>query len=414
MGKNIKIHETENKKNFKKMVQLSNKLLTSRKKQLWIDSLRIYCKAGSGGNGTPNYGGLGGPGGSVTIKVASEEKVRKKKKSEPTNLTELFKHTFKSDPLKQRVEASHGKHSSKNRLNGEKGEDKELIVPRGVSVVDDRGNLLYDLNTFGQEYKAAIGGAGGSEVTNFIGLPGQKRHIRLDLKLLADIGLVGFPNAGKSTLLNAISNARPKIASYPFTTIKPNLGHLSYPDLRVITMADLPGLIEGSHKNLGMGHRFLKHVERTKLLFFIIDVNGFRLGPEYPFRTAYENLVLLTKELELYNPDLLKKSCVLAVNKMDTENAKEKLEEFESCLQSNMEKGIENIPEGMLPNQQIEFKDILLMSAKEDAKSVQNVKEKLRIHIDDIYQADEQEKIKELTTEIDALLIQSDNNKFML
>ena len=99
---------------------------------------------------------------------------------------------------------------------------------------------------------------------------------------------------------------------------------------------------------------------------------------------------------------------------MDTENAKEKLDEFESCLKSNMEKGIENIPEGMLPNQQIEFKDILLMSAKEDAKSVQNVKEKLRIHIDDIYQADEQEKIKELTTEIDALLIQSDNNKFML
>ena len=106
------------------MVQLSNKLLSSRKKQLWIDSLRIYCKAGSGGNGTPSYGGLGGPGGSVTIKVASEAKARKKKNAEPTNLTELFKHTFKSDPLKQRVEASHGKHSSKNRLNGEKGEDK--------------------------------------------------------------------------------------------------------------------------------------------------------------------------------------------------------------------------------------------------------------------------------------------------
>ena len=120
------------------MVQLSNKLLTSRKKQLWIDSLRIYCKAGSGGNGTPTYGGLGGPGGSVTIKVASEEKVRKKKRAEPTNLTELFKHTFKSDPLKQRVEASHGKHSSKNRLNGEKGEDIELIV---------RKLILYNLDT---------------------------------------------------------------------------------------------------------------------------------------------------------------------------------------------------------------------------------------------------------------------------
>merc|ERR1711971_445646 len=396
------------------LLQHKNPLKPSRKAQNWVDSLRIYCKAGHGGNGYPKYGGLGGPGGSVIIKVGSEEKIKKKNKAEPTNLTELFKKRFKSNSEKQRIDATNGQHSSKLRLNGEKGEDKELIVPRGVSILDEKGNTLCDLNDFEQELKAAVGGDGGSQYTNFIGIPGQHRFIRLDLKLLADIGLVGFPNAGKSTLLNAISNARPRIASYPFTTIKPNLGHMKYPDLRVITMADLPGLIEGAHRNLGMGHRFLKHVERTKLLFFIIDVNGFRLGPEYPLRTAYENLILLNKELELYNPDLLKKSCVLAVNKMDTENAKEKLDEFESCLQSNMEKGIENIPEGMLPNQQIEFKDILLMSAKEDAKSVQNVKEKLRIHLDEIYRDDEEEKIKELTNEIDALLIQSDNNKFML
>ena len=137
------------------------------------------------------------------------------------------------------------------------------------------------------------------------------------------------------------------------------------------------------------------------------------MGPTYPHRTAYENFVLLNKELELYNPDLLKKQCVLVVNKMDTENAQEKLQEFQNCLQANMEKGLENLPEEMLPNKQIEFKDVLLMSAKNDAKSVQNVKQKLRIHLDDIYQDDE-EKIKALTTEIDALLIQSDRNKFML
>ena len=147
--------------------------------------------------------------------------------------------------------------------------------------------------------------------------------------------------------------------------------------------------------------------------FFIVDVNGFQLGPGYPHRTAYENLVLLNKELELYNPDLLKKQCVLAVNKMDTENAQEKLQEFQNCLEANMEKGLEKLPEEYLPTKQIEFKDIFLMSAKEDVKSVQNVKQKLRIHLDDIYQDDE-EKIKALTTEIDALLIQSDRNKFML
>ena len=129
--------------------------------------------------------------------------------------------------------------------------------------------------------------------------------------------MVGFPNAGKSTLLKAISKARPKIASYPFTTIKPNLGHIQYQeDEREITMADLPGLIEGAHINLGMGHRFLKHVERTRCLIFVIDVQGFQLNPHSVHRTAFETLVLLNKELELYNPDLLSKPAICIVNKV--------------------------------------------------------------------------------------------------
>ena len=128
-------------------------------------------------------------------------------------------------------------------------------MPRGICILDEKGHVLSDLNTYDQEYKAAFGGDGGSEYTNFIGLPGQKRYIRLDLKLLADIGLVGFPNAGKSTLLKAISRASPKIASYPFTTIQPNLGITEYEDLRRIRLADLPGLIEGASYNIGMGHR---------------------------------------------------------------------------------------------------------------------------------------------------------------
>ena len=135
-------------------------------------------------------------------------------------------------------------------------------------------------------------------------------------QLIADLGLVGFPNAGKSTLLKAISNARPKIASYPFTTIKPNLGHMSYEDEREITMADLPGLIEGAHINLGLGHRFLKHVERTTCNVFVIDIQGFQLNANSVHRTAFETLVLLNKELEMYNPDLLQKPSICLVNKV--------------------------------------------------------------------------------------------------
>ena len=128
--------------------------------------------------------------------------------------------------------------------------------------------------------------------------------------------MVGFPNAGKSTLLKAISKARPKIASYPFTTIKPNLGHIKFEDEREITMADLPGLIEGAHVNVGMGHRFLKHVERTGCMVFVIDVKGFQLNPMSIKRSAFETLVLLNKELEIYNPDLLSKPAICLVNKV--------------------------------------------------------------------------------------------------
>ena len=380
---------------------------TGRGSQNWIDSLRIYCKAGNGGNGTPQYGGLGGNGGSVVIKVPEEkEKVRKKRDAPPSNLDQLFKKNFKSDPSKQKLVAKHGGHSERTRLNAEHGEDIVLKVPQGVCIVDDKRNLLADLNNPGQEYRVVKGGQGGNQSTNFIGLPGQKMHVRLDLKLLADIGLVGFPNAGKSTLLNAISNARPKIANYPFTTLRPNLGHLKYPDERVITMADLPGLIEGSHLNLGLGHRFLRHVERTKLLLFVIDIGGFQLGPEYPVRTAMENILLLNKELELYNPDLLKKPCVLAVNKMDLPNSKEILKELEENIETAV---LEN--EDSMPEKRIEFREIVTMSAKEDQTSVHNLKNKLREHLDDIFD-DSDEKVKALEIEIDNAL--KVDNKFML
>lgn len=394
------------------MVQSTRKLFNFRiprkHHQNWIDSLRILCKAGSGGHGTPQYGGQGGQGGSIYIKVYDETNNERKLRKQNTNLLQIFKKEFKGDPKNQRLIAKSGGNSCKARLNGEEGMGTTLMVPPGISVTDEFGNIECDLNTPGQKYIAARGGNGGSKLTNWIGLPGQKRFIRLDLRLLADIGLVGFPNAGKSTLLNALSNAKPRIASFPFTTLRPNLGHLEYPDLRSISMADLPGLIEGSHKNLGMGHRFLKHVERTKLLLFVIDVNGFQLGPEYEYRNAFENLVLLNKELELYNPDLLKKPCVLAINKMDTPKAKSNFQHFEQLISNDKkyEQGLENIDEEMWPNQKLEFKEILTMSAQKDQKSVSHVKNQLRFILDQVedQRQENETQVELLSQEVDAIL----------
>nr|CAD7432104.1 unnamed protein product [Timema monikensis] len=189
-----------------------------------------------------------------------------------------------------------------------------------------------DLDKTGSSILVAPGGPGGGPTNNFCGVKGQGHSVTLDLKLIADIGLVGFPNAGKSSLLKAISNAKPKVASYPFTTIRPNIGVLQYSDYRQITMADLPGLIEGAHANIGMGHKFLKHVERTKMLLLIVDIGGFQLSPRHTPRSCLETVLLLNKELELYKEDLLEKPAVLVINKMDLEGADEKLRAIQSHL----------------------------------------------------------------------------------
>ncbi|GBP56854.1 GTP-binding protein 10 homolog [Eumeta japonica] len=313
----------------------------------FLDSLRIHVKGGTGGTGLPKYGGLGGQGGCVYC-IGKEN----------VNLKSIM-----SKYRAQTIEAGHGEDSRKTKIVGAPGADIKLEVPLGMTIYREDGKVLGQINEEGEIVLIARGGPGGNPQNGFLGHSGQKHHVRLDLKLIADVGFVGFPNAGKSSLLKALSRAKPRVASYPFTTIKPNLGIMQFNDLRQITLADLPGLIEGAHINIGLGHKFLKHVERTKLLLFITDIQGFKLSPQHTMRTCFETIVLLNKELELYNPELLEKPAILAINKMDLEGSSEIFHAVKQSLE-NIEESIENVSEEIRPEKIIKFKDIIVSCEK--------------------------------------------------
>uniref|UniRef100_A0A0A9Z9B9 GTP-binding protein 10 n=1 Tax=Lygus hesperus TaxID=30085 RepID=A0A0A9Z9B9_LYGHE len=337
------------------------------KKSRFVDSLRLLVRGGSGGHGLPKYGGVGGPGGDIYVKGKEDATLKSVAKANPS----------------KRVVASHGENSLKNRILGLKGNDVTIEVPLGITVYNEMGQALGEINQEGDRVLVAKGGTGGSEKTGFCGLRGEKLMVTLDLKLIADVGLVGFPNAGKSTLLSVLSNAKPKIASYPFTTIQPNLGVLMYPDLRQITMADLPGLIEGAHANIGMGHRFLKHVERTSILLLVVDVSGFQLGPKYKKRGALETLILLNKELELYKSELLDKPALLVVNKMDLPGAEDVFKDID-CAAQDLKSSFDDVPEFMRPTRALSFARILKMSARSgDPQEVLELKNEIRKLIDE-------------------------------
>jgi GTP-binding protein len=225
---------------------------------------------------------------------------------------------------KRRYKASSGGHGSGSNRKGRNGKSITLRVPVGTLVYDaDTGALLADLSRPGIRFVAARGGKGGRGNAHFVtptrqtprfaekGLPGERRTLRLELKLLADVGIVGMPNAGKSTLISRISAAKPKIADYPFTTLVPNLGVVRYQDQSFV-VADIPGLIEGAHAGVGLGHQFLRHVERARLLLYLLDVSPFATAPPLE---AFETL---RRELELYKPDLAQKPALVALNKIDT------------------------------------------------------------------------------------------------
>ncbi|XP_077664264.1 GTP-binding protein 10 isoform X2 [Eretmochelys imbricata] len=250
-----------------------------------------------------------------------------------------------------------------------------------------------ELNKAGDRILVARGGIGGCLVTNFLPLKGQIQTIHLDLKLLADVGLVGFPNAGKSSLLSKISHAKPQIADYPFTTVKPELGKIMYPDYKQVSVADLPGLIEGAHANKGMGHKFLKHVERTKQLLFVVDISGFRLSSKTRFRTAFETILLLIQEIELYKEQLRRKPALLAINKMDLPNAQDSLKELMKQLQ-NPQDSLCLVEKELIPTCTIDFKDIIPVSAH-TGEGIEELKTCIRKSLDEEAEKENEEYQKE-------------------
>ncbi len=303
----------------------------------FLDQAKIYIKAGNGGSGSASFrrekfieyggpdGGDGGDGGSIIVQS-------------DRNLNTLIDFRYA-----QHFKAQHGKAGSKRNKTGANGEDLILKVPLGTQIYEEDNNtLIYDFTKNKEKYLVASGGKGGLGNVRFKsstnraprkktnGKLGEEFWIWLQLKVIADIGIIGKPNAGKSSLLAALTRAKPKIANYPFTTINPNLG-VSYYGGKEITLADIPGLVEGAHKGIGLGDKFLRHIERCKILLHLIDLS------ENDLLNSYKKIKL---ELSNYDKDLIKKKEIIFFNKsdlLDDSEINEKLKEFKKKIKTEYE-----------------------------------------------------------------------------
>ena len=296
---------------------------------MFIDRAKIKIKAGDGGNGVTAFrrekfvprggpsGGDGGHGGSVWL-VATE------------GLNTLLHLRYNPEHKGER-----GRHGEGSNRHGKDGEDVTVQVPVGTQIFDvESGDLIFDFTEAGQKFLAAKGGKGGwgnqhfatptrrAPKFHYTGREGDERELQLELKLIADVGLVGFPNAGKSTLISVISAAKPKIADYPFTTLEPNLGVVDLGDFKTFVVADIPGLIEGASEGAGLGDRFLRHVERTKLILHLVDVSSIS------GRDAVEDYEIINRELANYNQDLADRPQIVVATKLDALDEPQRLEDL--------------------------------------------------------------------------------------
>ena len=301
---------------------------------MFVDEVVITVEAGTGGNGCMAYrreacvpmggpfGGSGGKGSDIIFKADSGLKT----------LIDLR--------YQKKIKGKNGNNGEGKAMNGANSEDVIVKVPIGTTVTDaETGSVIADLINHGEEAIIAYGGRGGRGNVSLAtrnnpcpsyaenGEPGEIRNVKVELRMMADVGLVGMPSVGKSTILSMISNANPKIASYHFTTLSPNLGVVKTPATSFV-VADLPGLIEGASEGVGLGHKFLKHIERTKIIAHVVDMSA------EEGRDPYEDYVAIRKELESFSPKLLTKPEIIIANKMDGENAKENLNKFKEKIKT--------------------------------------------------------------------------------
>ncbi len=295
----------------------------------FIDEAKIYVKAGNGGRGCVSFrrekyvpkggpdGGNAGRGGDVIFAADAR-------------LTSLLDFQYRRE-----FKAERGEHGMGSLCSGRDGLDLKIKVPVGTVIKDfDTGELLADLTQDGQEYLSCKGGRGGKGNAHFAtsthqtprfaqpGEAGTERTLKLELKLLADVGIIGFPNAGKSTLISHISAAKPKIADYPFTTLAPHLGIVKFGDFGGFVVADIPGLIEGAHEGKGLGIRFLKHIERTRIFIHLLDLSPLT------GRDPKKDFEVVNNELKAFNPELAERPQVVALNKIDITGAEESAREL--------------------------------------------------------------------------------------
>lgn len=352
---------------------------------MFIDQVAIYVKAGDGGNGIAAFrrekyipmggpaGGDGGAGGDVIFQV-----------DEGLNTLMDFRYN-------RHFKAKRGENGLNKKQHGKDSEPLIVPVPPGTIVYDnDTDEMLADLTENGQTALIAQGGRGGRGNARFAssrnpapnlaenGEPGEERNLRVELKVIADVGLVGFPSVGKSTLLSVVSAARPKIADYHFTTLQPNLGVVDTEDGRSFVMADLPGLIEGAHEGVGLGHQFLRHVERTRLIVHVIDMAGTE------GRDPYEDYVKINEELSQYDDHLIDKKQIVVANKMDMPDAAEHLALFKEQvgddvtilpISSITRKGLDvllyTIADGLeaIPKSEMTFEEQVVIQPKEKVEA---------------------------------------------
>lgn len=301
---------------------------------MFVDRVTIQFSAGKGGNGVVAWrrekfipkggpsGGNGGKGGSIVLEADTQ-----------ISSLDWFRH-------RRLIKADNGGAGGSNCRQGRNGQDLILKVPCGTLVKHGHtGEVLHDFTQDGERWVLCKGGRGGRGNDSFKtptnrapnqfteGNEGQSQFVELELKLIADVGLVGFPNAGKSTLISSLAGLRVKVAAYPFTTLQPNLGFIELEDYKRIYLADIPGIIEGASQNRGLGLEFLRHIERTKLLIYMLDASGIDgRNPSHDYR-------ILREEMMAYNPELLERPSIVALNKIDTEEAREHIEQFNKDYQ---------------------------------------------------------------------------------